>query len=158
MSALLSLSWSGILPSQLCTMTQLTSLYIWYAGGSSTNPHITCTRSCLSTKTGMSYAPAGMSQCPTAMDIGLCAFIAATNIASISGYSAWQCTAAHTVVTLPCDGGTTVWTGVSCSSTGDVMGIALNAVGISGMKTLIGCVMRLSPVSLSMIIRACVCL
>lgn len=128
----------GIIPQSFCLMTHLTALYFWYTGGSTNNPYITCTLSCLSSKTGMSYTPVGLPQCPStavpaATQTALCDIVAATNISSISGYSAWQCTAAHSVVTQPCNGGTAVWTGISgCSSSGDVTSIDLHGIGLSG--------------------------
>lgn len=70
---------------------------------------------------------------PASTEIALCDFIAATNIASIYGHSAWQCTSARSVVTQPCNGGTAVWPSISgCSSSGDVTRINLMSRGISG--------------------------
>lgn len=139
MRALLSLPWTGMLPSQLCTMAQVTTVMIWNTGGgSSTNPHITCTRSCLSSKNGMSgNVPAGLAECsstsgtPTATDIGLCAFIAATNIAFISGYSAWQCTSAGTVSSQPCTASSSVWSGVTCQGV-IVTGLSITSLSMTG--------------------------
>lgn len=135
---IMSLSWSGTLPSQLCTLTQLNTVFIWDNGGSlSTNPHITCTLSCLSSKNGMvNNIPAGLTECssssgtPTATDIGLCAFIAATNIASISVYSAWQCTSAGTVSTQPCTA-SAVWSGLTCQGS-QVVALSITGHSVTG--------------------------
>lgn len=76
----------------------------------------------------------------TGTQTALCDFIAATNIATISGYSAWSCTAAHAVVTQPCSAATPVWAGVTaCSTSGDVVAITLYALGISGESATNAC-------------------
>lgn len=81
-----------------------------------------------------------LSTISTGTQTSLCDFIAATNIATISGYSAWNCTAAHAVVTQPCNGSTSVWAGVTaCSTSGDVVAITLNALGISGESATNAC-------------------
>lgn len=64
--------------------------------------------------------------------IGICAFVAATNIAAINGNSSWQCTAAGEVTTQPCSASVALWSGVStCNVAGDVTGISLS-VPLSG--------------------------
>ena len=67
---------------------------------------------------------------PTAQDIGLCGFIAATNVGSKSGYSQWSCTTGGTASSSPCL--TPVWPGVSCNGT-VVGGINLSSLGVTGM-------------------------
>lgn len=130
---------AGTVPSSLCGLTLLNTLYIWSNGSPTDNSGINCKRSCLSSKTGMSYAPSGLSQCPltvvpAASQQALCDFIAATDISYSSGYSDWQCTAAHTVVTQPCEGTSTIWSGITaCTSTGDIAGISLSNAGIIGI-------------------------
>lgn len=127
---------SGSLPSQFCGISTLTALNIWYNGGP--NAAITCTRSCLSTKMGSYSAPASLPECPaTTISLstqrGLCAFIAATNVASVSGYSSWACDVYGQVTTQPCNGGTAVWPGITgCSSNGDVTALSINSKSIAG--------------------------
>lgn len=66
---------------------------------------------------------------------GLCGFIAATNIANASGYSAWQCSSTGVVATQPCNGSTPVWTGIkSCSTAGDVTGLSFPHSYITGRQ------------------------
>lgn len=127
----------GILPSQLCGMTSLSSLSIWNSSGSSTNPAITCTRSCLSSLTGMSFM-SSLPECPmtaisTGTQRGLCALIASTNVASLSEYSSWACNAFGQVSTQPCNGGSNVWPAMDCNdTTGDVSAIYVTGVGLTG--------------------------
>lgn len=119
----------GSLPSQLCSMTALTSLTIWNSDVASTNPFVTCTLSCLSSKMG--GMPRSLTECAsTTTVLGLCGIVAATNITAISGYSMWQCTSSGAVATQPC--GSTQWTGLLCNGAGDVVAISLRSLGIAG--------------------------
>lgn len=126
---------TGSIPSELCVPPLLSTLYVWITGGSPTNPAITCKRSCLSSKNGMSYAPAALPECTSTSisldtQTALCTFIAATNVTS--RHFLWSCNAYGEVVTQPCDGATAVWPGVTCSSNGEVLSIALTSSSLSG--------------------------
>lgn len=131
---------SGFLPIQLCSMSLMSVLYIWNDGGLSANPYIFCTLSCLSMKSGMSFAPLGLSQCPstpaaqTPTDIGLCAIVAATNIAVTADHSMWHCTSAGIVSTPPCNGATSMWVGVQCDIFSTVRGLNLDLAGLAGKR------------------------
>lgn len=127
---------TGSIPLIFCSLTKLNTLSIWESGGSSTNPGMGCTLSCLSTKTGMHNAPATLRSCvptevPPSTQTALCDFIAATNVATI--FSEWNCNTAHSVATEPCNGGAPLWSGITaCSSSGDVTAINLGSTGLSG--------------------------
>lgn len=65
--------------------------------------------------------------------VGLCSFISATTIASISGYSDWQCSPEGLTVTLPCNGSIPMWRGITdCSETGEVRAIHLRNTAVAG--------------------------
>lgn len=120
-------------------MPQTTDLFVWSSDGSSNNPFITCTRSCLSSKNGMNFAPTMLPECTLTSisadtQTALCAIIAATNVASIAGYASWQCgPVSHAVVTQPCNGTTTLWLGITgCNSIGEVTSISLSGIGLTG--------------------------
>lgn len=140
---------SGTVPSSFCALTNLGTLGIWASGRSSTNPAITCTRSCLSSKINMNYM-SSLPMCPAttiSLDTqrGICAFIAATNIASI--YSTWACDVYGQVITQPCTGGTITWLGIKgCSSNGDVTAINLSGKLLSGMS---------SPCEFTVVVTVC---
>jgi len=65
---------------------------------------------------------------PSAQDIGMCGIIAATNIASKSGYDEWACGTFGITTNDPCAG---PWTGVTCTA-GVVDNMNLGIKGISG--------------------------
>ena len=68
-------------------------------------------------------------------DNALCSFVAATNIATISGYSMWECDTLSSPVTNPCGNDTFVaWNGIVCLSynASSVSTIFLNTIGLSG--------------------------
>ena len=89
-----------------------------------------CSPSCLS-KFGISNVPA-VSVCPSAQDVaGLCGFVAATNIQSISGYSSWSCSTAGYVNSNPCS---PLWPGITCVGNA-VTGISLTGLSLSGIST-----------------------
>lgn len=60
----------------------------------------------------------------------LCTLIGATTVSS--SITSWQCTTSGTVVTQPCNGGTAVWTGITCNGYGEVTAISLASRAISG--------------------------
>ena len=64
----------------------------------------------------------------TNQEIGVCGIVAATDIASKSGYNEWSCTSGGIPLTDPCTG---PWTGVTCAS-GVVDNVNLNMKGLSG--------------------------
>ena len=113
----------GTVPSTLCDITGLTKLHITIYG---TNPLLTCAPLCLTTVTTRSLPSTVVETCPSAEDDGLCGFIAATNIASISNYDEWSCTTDGVTSTDPCAGGS-VWTGIEC-----VNFIQLSSLSITG--------------------------
>jgi hypothetical protein len=58
----------------------------------------------------------------------MCGFVAATNIASISGYNEWACDTTGHTTTDPCTG---PWTGITCTGT-DVTYMNVNSKGVTG--------------------------
>lgn len=129
---------TGTVPSTLCSFMSLKRLSLWSANQTASayaNAGIVCTRSCLFAK--MSYIPA-LPQCPLTVvspstQRGLCAFIAATTVATLPGYSSWECNSYGELTTQPCITSIIQWPGISsCSSTGDVLGIAIHNALLSG--------------------------
>ena len=112
----------GSVPSQLCNDVLLNTLQF------QTNP-LTCYASCLTSKSGLNAG--SVPRCPTSQELGLCGFIAATNIQSKSGYSMWSCDVNGLPTSDPC-GNSPTWLGLSCSG-GAVTSISLNSIGLSGM-------------------------
>lgn len=111
----------GVIPSELAVSTDL-RLYV------ANNDGLTCYEDVLLTIHTLDK-DAGLHKC--SLSEGLCGFIAATDIASKSGYDEWSCTTSMLVSTDPCDSGNE-WTGLTCSGIGDVVAINVNAAGISG--------------------------
>ena len=109
----------GEVPSELCAISGLTLL------SASGNSGIFCSYLCLTTVTQITLPPT------SAQDDGLCGFIAATNIDSLTGYDEWQCTSDGVTSTDPCVGGSE-WTGVTCSSSGTVTDLNLADIGLGG--------------------------
>jgi len=68
---------------------------------------------------------------PTFQDDGLCGFIAATNIVTISGYSQWICTTDRITSTDPCASGL-IWNGLTCSG-GYVDSVVIVNKGLTGI-------------------------
>jgi hypothetical protein len=68
----------------------------------------------------------------TPTDQAICGFIAATNIASKSGYSLWSCNTLGRPITAAC--GSPTWPGVTCVGgvSGNVTSVALTGLSISG--------------------------
>ena len=118
-------SLAGTVPSSLCDISVLTQLEIT---ASASNSLVSCAPECLTTVSSRELPSDIRTNCPSPTDDALCAFIAATNIASIASYTNWQCTTDGYTDTDPCD---VPWVGVSC--TGDSIGsIAMNSKGIIG--------------------------
>jgi len=69
----------------------------------------------------------------TSQDIGICAFVAATDIASITNYDEWACGTSGLTTTDPCAG---PWTGVTCAA-GVVDVVDLTSEGISGRQSIV---------------------
>lgn len=63
-------------------------------------------------------------------DIGLCGFIAATNISSATGYNEWTCDSAGYTSSDPC--GSPIWTGLTCNSAGSVTAMRVSGLEITG--------------------------
>ena len=115
---------TGSVPSALCSVT---GLVYWDIEN---NPYIDCYADCLSTVPNLNanppYSCSNITSIPTATptatptaapttaatstDIGLCGFIAATNIESI--FSQWSCDSSGVTTTDPCD---PTWDGIACS-------------------------------------------
>ena len=68
--------------------------------------------------------------CHHTWDSGICGIIAATDIASKSGYDEWACDTSGYTLTDPCAG---PWTGITCTA-GAVDKVDLNSKGISGRQ------------------------
>ena len=68
--------------------------------------------------------------CPSFQDKAICGFIAATDIASKSGYDEWSCDADGYTLTDPCS-----WTDLTCTG-GYVSDIDIFNVQIGGMNLL----------------------
>ena len=66
--------------------------------------------------------------CPTPQENAICSFIAATNIASISGYTMWSCTSDGITSTDPCS---PVWSGIGCNGS-SIVRWDLSSVGLAG--------------------------
>ena len=107
------------MPSELCDIGTLTNFQF------NSNAGITCYAGCLSSVTTLTTSG---TVCPSAQNIGICGIIAATDIASKSGYNEWACDTSGYTSTDPCAG---PWTGVTCTS-GVVDYVDLHDKGISG--------------------------
>ena len=116
---LTSIVFVGAVPASLCQIS-LTSIALTF---NDANPLLTCAYSCLTAAT--TFLPDGV--CTDA----LCGFIAATNIASITGYDEWSCSTYGATSTNPCADGSE-WTGVSCSSADVVDSIDVSSLGLTG--------------------------
>ena len=103
-------------------------------GGS--NPSVSCAPACVSSVTTKSV-PATVCPVPSSQDIGLCGFIAATNIQSISGYSQWSCSVFGISSAAACTA--PIWAGITCSG-GNVVSIIAVSVGLTG--SLLTCYLR----------------
>jgi hypothetical protein len=112
--------WLGTVPSGLCSISGLTKFDFSF------NPLISCYADCLSTVTTLVTS---VYDCPpTTQDIGMCGFIAATNVASKSGYDEWACDTTGFTSSDPCVG---PWTGVTCTSSA-VTNMTLYNEGLTG--------------------------
>ena len=63
----------------------------------------------------------------TDVDVGMCAIVAATNVATKTDYTEWACSVSSITSTSPC-----LWTGVYCNSDDEVQQINLKSLGITG--------------------------
>ena len=72
--------------------------------------------------------------CPTAspQNDAICAMIAATNIANISGYEMWSCTTDGIPMTDPCSS-MNVWSSIMCSVDGSITDLHFSGYGLIGM-------------------------
>lgn len=105
----------GPVPHELCTIPTLAVLDV--------ESTMTCFPSCLTTVPILSMGNVGCE--PTFVDISLCAFIAATNVASIRVgdilHDPWACDSAGYTESDPC-----AWPSVTCASD------SINAITING--------------------------
>ena len=97
------------------------------------NPLITCAPLCLTTVSDRDLPSSLLETCPSSQDYALCAFVAATNIATRSGKTMWSCTSDGITTTDPCS---PLWSGSWCSGS-SVVYIHLENIGLSGMFVLI---------------------
>ena len=119
----------GTIPSTICKLTKLTYLEI------QANPSLQCYPACLSTVAifdiDSSTQYAGCASNYT--NNGLCGFVAATNIASKSGYSMWSCNGVGVTSTNPCVGNSGgPWTGLTCDGTGAVTVLNIHQQTLNG--------------------------
>ena len=123
----------GTVSSELCNIGTLVDFYF------NNNVGISCYAACLCTVTPLStsgYActetPTGQPSSeptvapPTPSDIGVCAFVAATNIVTKSNYANWVCDVSGYPTTDLCG-----WTGVTCAGSA-VIELYLQSLEISG--------------------------
>ena len=108
----------GSVPSSICQITQLHKFDISLSHG---NAGISCAPTCVSSVPILNVPSA---ICPSNQSVGLCGFIAATNIHNISGYSQWSCTTTGVTTTNPCS-----WSGITCDGRNNVV-----SIGIYGLK------------------------
>ena len=127
---------AGTIPNSVCFLSSVTDFEI-NDGGS--NPAITCSAACLSS-VPIAGRAIPSTLCVYPQDAGLCAFIAATNIQSITAYSQWSCTTAGITSTNPC--GSSVWQGVTCSGV-NVLSIRMSGIGLIGNIVYICCPLHL---------------
>ena len=105
----------------MCSLSVLNYLDVTSAGAMS----VTCAMWCITTVTTR-YIP---SLCaPTFQDVSICGMIAATNVASKTGYSMWTCNVLGYAATNLCSA---PWAGIACSS-GFVSSITLNSLSLKG--------------------------
>jgi len=108
-----------------------------------TNTGITCAPKCLTTVTTRNLPTV---YCQSFQDIGLCSFIAATNIASINSYSLWTCDTNGVTITNPCVA--PIWLGLTCSN-GYASEFTLNSIAITGsLPSKLGMLSSLSKLSI----------
>ena len=115
----------GVVPSSLCALKLLNTLYL------QSNYGLTCSPSCLSTiYTPYSGSNSLSARCPNAQESALCGIISSTTVGS--RYSEWSCNSAGVPNTDPCGGSGSVgvWRMLSCEN-GLVVGIS-NFSGFSG--------------------------
>ena len=116
------------MPISLCDNTMFILLTIYLDRG---NDGITCAPSCLTTIFSASLPNKVVETCPSFQDAGICGFIAATDIESISSKTMWSCNTDGVTITNPCNS-SSLWSGVSCGSSGYIDSISLSSLGISG--------------------------
>lgn len=105
---------TGEVPAELCAVSVLTGLFM--DGG------LSCYAGCL---TSVSPTTGGAPKCaPSAQEVGLCGFIAATNVQSVSPYTDWACDVSGYPATDPC-----AWDGIMCSGHAVVNFIVTGTVG-----------------------------
>ena len=114
------LSYLGAIPYEICQMSSLYNLEIANSG----NTGLTCTPVCVSSILGTLECPS--TYCPTEEDNGLCALIAATNVASL--IAGWGCSGGYTS-SPPCS-----WWNLICDGGGNVVAITFGTLGVSGIN------------------------
>ena len=118
---LLCISIVGSVPSQLCNDVFLTKLHVY------SNP-LTCYASCLTSK--LSLGVGTVPRCPTSQELGLCGFIAATNIQNSMDHTMWSCNKFGFTNSNPCLLNNH-WSGIVCSN-GTIISISLINKGVVG--------------------------
>ena len=98
----------GTVPTTLCNIPGLSHLDVTSSGN--TGMPCSFSPSCLSTVTTLTAL-----MCPSFQDEALCGFIAATDIASKSGYDEWACTTYGITTSNPCELNGMTWDGIGCS-------------------------------------------
>lgn len=105
-----SVCFVGKIPYQLCDITGLHTLRVDGTG-------LTCFPSCLESVGVQQMGSLDTPGCSTPLQRALCDFSAATNIATVGGFSAWACDNTNITLTDPCDAenaGASVWGGLTC--------------------------------------------
>ena len=112
----------GSIPYSACGLPNIHTFDITASGS---NPGITCAPLCVSS---MAQNTVPSTTCIYNQDAGLCGFIAATNIHTISGKTMWVCVAPGVTATNPCS---PLWGGLVCSGN-SVVSISISGIGLSG--------------------------
>ena len=129
----------GNVPSSLCDIPVLNYIYITRYNS---NPLVRCASLCLTTVNQRILPSTVFETCPSIQDYGLCGFIAATNIESLTNYNEWSCTTGGLTSTDPCN--IAKWTGVTCMN-GFINSISLNVSNMTGIiPTALGSLSTLS--------------
>lgn len=94
----------GMVPSELCDIGGLSTLSF------ENNSDITCYAECLNSVSNLTVGAVGECDVIVSQDAALCAFVAATNIVDVWGYSDWVCNSTGLPATDPCAS----WSGLYC--------------------------------------------
>lgn len=114
---------SGTVSSSLCSGS-LTRLEL-------EQNHLACFSKCLLTIQTVKF-DSDVITCRFPNDLGLCALIASTNVASFPSYSSWNCGADGVTTSDPC--GNVTWPSLFCDGQGQVITVQLDSVGLTGKR------------------------